>query len=63
MTSGPLTASPTSLSDAELRRVAALPRPWSADGPREPRCLVFAWRDDVVARVNQEHTWREFEAA
>lgn len=46
-------------TDAEARRVALLPRPWDP-----PSCLpeirqsMYAWMDEVVAWINEEHTWR-----
>ena len=46
-------------SENELRRLSTLPRPW--DPPTcsgELRRLIYVWLDDVVAWVNEEHTWR-----
>lgn len=43
----------------ELRRVAALPRPW--DPPTCPPTLrkhMWRWLDEVVCWINEEHTWR-----
>ena len=43
----------------EARRVALLPRPW--DPPTcvpEIRQSMYAWMDEVVAWINEEHTWR-----
>lgn len=46
-------------SDCDLRRLLALPRPWDPPTcPGELRRLVYVWLDDVVAWVNEEHTWR-----
>jgi hypothetical protein len=46
-------------SEHEARRVALLPRPWDpADCPAENRRNVYVWLDDVVAWINEEHTWR-----
>lgn len=46
-------------SEQELRRLSTLPRPWDpttcAD---ELRCLIYVWLDEVVAWINEEHTWR-----
>jgi hypothetical protein len=45
--------------EEETRRVALLPRPWDP-----PSCLpeirqsMYAWMDEVVAWINEEHTWR-----
>lgn len=46
-------------SEHELRRLSTLPRPW--DPPTcldELRCLIYVWLDEVVAWINEEHTWR-----
>ena len=46
-------------SENELRRLAVLPRPWDPPTcPTELRRLVYTWLDDVVAWVNEDHTWR-----
>lgn len=46
-------------TEHEARRVALLPRPWDpADCPSEIRRNVYTWLDDVVAWINEEHTWR-----
>jgi hypothetical protein len=43
----------------DLRRTAMLPRPWDpASCPSELRRLIYLWLDDVVAWINEEHTWR-----
>lgn len=46
-------------SEAELRHLATLPRPWDPPTcPPELRQLIYSWLDNVVAWINQEHTWR-----
>ena len=46
-------------SDAELRRLAMLPRPWDPPScPPELRNLLYVWLDSVVGWINEEHTWR-----
>ncbi len=46
-------------SVAELRRIATLPRPWEPSSCLgEMRRLIYAWLDEVVAWINEEHTWR-----
>ena len=43
----------------ELRWLAELPRPW--DPPTCPPALqeqMWRWLDEVVAWINEEHTWR-----
>lgn len=46
-------------SQDELRRLAMAPRPWDpATCPTELRRLVYTWLDEVVAWINEEHTWR-----
>ncbi len=45
-------------SDMDLRELGRLPRPWDPPTcPREPRRLVYAWLDEVVGWINEEHTW------
>ena len=45
--------------DKELRRLAMLPHPWDpAACPPELRCVIYTWLDDVVAWINEDHTWR-----
>ena len=51
------TAPPT--SGSEIGRIAMLPRPWDpASCPHELRHLIYLWLDNVVAWINEEHTWR-----
>lgn len=46
-------------SQDELRRLAMAPRPWDPTTcPTELRRLVYTWLDEVVAWINEEHTWR-----
>jgi hypothetical protein len=46
-------------SQQEMHRLAALPRPWEpASCPHELRNLIYIWLEDVVAWINEEHTWR-----
>lgn len=46
-------------SDNELRRLAMLPRPWDPPScPPEFRGIVYTWLDDVVAWINEDHTWK-----
>ena len=46
-------------SQDELRRLATLPRPWEpASCQSELRNLIYIWLDDVVAWINEQHTWR-----
>lgn len=46
-------------SENELRRLSTLPRPWDPTTcPEELRRLIYAWLDEVVAWINEEHTWR-----
>ncbi len=52
------TAVPPS-SEAERRAVADLPRPWDPAGCQGIlRQDIWQWLDQVVAWVNEEHTWR-----
>jgi len=54
-----IAAAATDESEHEARRVELIPRPWDpADCPPEIRRNVYAWLDDVVAWINEEHTWR-----
>lgn len=54
-----IAAASTDEPDEECRRVALLPRPWDP-----PSCLpeirqgMYSWMDEVVAWINEEHTWR-----
>lgn len=54
-----LVSSATEETVHEARRVALLERPWdpASCGP-ELRRHIYAWLDQVVAWVNEEHTWR-----
>jgi len=46
-------------TEHETRRVAMLSRPWDPSScPPEVRRNVYAWLDEVVAWINEEHTWR-----
>lgn len=46
-------------SENELRRLSVLPRPWDpATCPPELRQLIYTWLDDVVAWINEDHTWK-----
>ena len=54
-----LVAGATDETEHEARRVALLERPWDppACGP-ELRRNIYVWLDQVVAWINEEHTWR-----
>lgn len=46
-------------SENEMRRISVLPRPWDpASCPPELRQLIYVWLDEVVAWINEEHTWK-----
>jgi hypothetical protein len=46
-------------TEHEARRVALLARPWDpASCPPELRRRVYEWLHDVVAWINEDHTWR-----
>lgn len=46
-------------SGTEHGRIAMLPRPWEpASCPHEMRRLIYIWLENVVAWINEEHTWR-----
>lgn len=46
-------------STDELRRIAALPRPWDpASCPPSLRGHLWRWLDEVAGWINEEHTWR-----
>ena len=46
-------------AESDLRRLAMLPRPWDPPTcPTELRRILYTWLDDVVAWINEEHTWR-----
>jgi len=46
-------------SENELRRLSVLPRPWDpATCTPELRRLIYTWLDDVVAWINEDHTWK-----
>jgi hypothetical protein len=46
-------------TELELRRLAALARPWDPPNcPPELRRHVYSWLDEVVAWINEDHTWR-----
>lgn len=54
-----LAAAATDEPEHESRRIATMARPW--DPPScTPEILrnVYAWLDEVVAWINEEHTWR-----
>ena len=54
-----IAANATDETEHESRRVALLPRPWEPSGcPPEIRRNVYAWLDEVVAWINEQHTWR-----
>ena len=54
-----LAAAATDETEHESRRVAMLSRPWDPPScPPEIRRNVYLWLDDVVAWINEEHTWR-----
>ena len=54
-----LAAAATDETEHESRRVAMLPRPWDPPScPPEIRRTSTLWLDDVVAWINEEHTWR-----
>ena len=54
-----LAAAATDETEHESRRVAMLSRPWDPPScPPEIRRNVYQWLDDVVAWINEEHTWR-----
>jgi hypothetical protein len=47
------------LTTDDLREVAALPRPWDPPTcPDDIQRLIWDWLDEVVAWINEEHTWR-----
>jgi len=54
-----LVAGATDETEHEARRVALLDRPWDppACSP-ELRRNIYVWLDQVVAWINEEHTWR-----
>lgn len=54
-----LVAGATNEDQQEARRVAQLERPWDppACGPGLRR-HIYVWLDQVVAWINEEHTWR-----
>ena len=46
-------------TELELKRLAALPRPWDPPScPPELRRLIYLWLDEVVAWINEDHSWR-----
>ncbi len=54
-----LAAAATDETEHESRRVAMLSRPWDPPScPPEIRRNVYLWLDDVVAWINEDHTWR-----
>lgn len=54
-----IAAAATDETEHESRRVALLPRPWDPSScPPEIRRNVYVWLDEVVAWINEEHTWR-----
>ena len=54
-----IAAAATDETEHEARRVALLPRPWEPSGcPPEIRRNVYGWLDEVVAWINEQHTWR-----
>ena len=54
-----LAAAATDETEHESRRVAMLSRPWDPPScPPEIRRNVYVWLDDVVAWINEDHTWR-----
>ena len=54
-----LAAAATDETEHESRRVALLHRPWDPPScPPEIRRYTYVWLDEVVAWINQEHTWR-----
>jgi hypothetical protein len=54
-----IVAAATNETEHEARRVALLPRPWDPPScPPEVRRNVYAWLDQVVGWINEEHTWR-----
>ena len=54
-----LAAAATDETEHESRRVAMLSRPWDPPScPPEIRRNIHLWLDEVVAWINEEHTWR-----
>jgi hypothetical protein len=54
-----IAAAATDETDHEARRVALLPRPWDPSSCLpEIRLSMYAWMDEVVAWINEQHTWR-----
>ena len=54
-----LAAAATDETEHESRRVATIARPWDPPScPPEIRRNVYLWLDDVVAWINEDHTWR-----
>ena len=46
-------------TELELRRLAATPRPWDPPSCEpELRRRIYSWLDEVVAWINEDHTWR-----
>jgi hypothetical protein len=54
-----LAAASTEEPEHESRRVDMMPRPWEPAGcAPEIRREMYAWLDDVVGWINEQHTWR-----
>lgn len=54
-----LVAGSTDETPHESRRVALMERPWDpAACPPELRHWIYVWLADVVAWINEDHTWR-----